>query len=477
MRFAACSATLALCWLPVALAYSHHYGSSAFKTEDIIVRDVAIIGGGSSGTHAAISLKDKGKSIVVVEKKARLGGHTETYTDPSTGIPVDYGVVFFHNNTIVKNYFNRFEVPLVNSSNGDLRSGDFDFRTGNPVNITRPSPEALGAAFVKYIAFLSQYPALDSGLFLSTPVPDDLLLPFGEFVAKYGIGDVVQTFFTTNQGIGDILTLPVIEVMRVNGLSLTLQGASNSLVTTARHNTSELYGKAQNELLSADSLLLSSEVKSSSRTATGVELVVKTPSGKKLIRAKKLLITIPPRLEFLHPFHLDHRERAVFTKLINFGYYTSIIKDTGIPDDVMVWNYAQDTPYNLPQLPGIYLIGPNGIPGMKNVYYSSQRSNATFPIPDSNVKADIVTTIKRLQAANPGQFNKTDPEFVVYSSHAPFYLGASPEDTKKGIYAEMYALQGLRNTYWSGAAWRAQDSSMLWKFNEEVVLPQVLAGL
>jgi hypothetical protein len=60
---------------------------AAFKQSDIITRDVAIIGGGSGGTYSAISLKDKGKSVIVVEKKDRIGGHTETYIDPKTGTP------------------------------------------------------------------------------------------------------------------------------------------------------------------------------------------------------------------------------------------------------------------------------------------------------------------------------------------------------------------------------------------------------
>jgi hypothetical protein len=41
----------------------------------------------------------------------------------------------------------------------------------------------------------------------------------------------------------------------------------------------------------------------------------------------------------------------------------------------------------------------------------------------------------------------------------------------------MNALQGVRSTYWTVAAFRAQDSSSLWRFNEEVVLPMVLEGL
>jgi heterodisulfide reductase subunit A-like polyferredoxin len=51
--------------------------SSASSAKDTIVRDVAIIGGGSAGTHAAVSLKDKGKSVILIEAKGRLGGHTE----------------------------------------------------------------------------------------------------------------------------------------------------------------------------------------------------------------------------------------------------------------------------------------------------------------------------------------------------------------------------------------------------------------
>jgi hypothetical protein len=46
---------------------------STFEPEDIIERDVAIIGGGASGAHAAFRLvEDFGKSVVVVEKESLL---------------------------------------------------------------------------------------------------------------------------------------------------------------------------------------------------------------------------------------------------------------------------------------------------------------------------------------------------------------------------------------------------------------------
>ena len=70
-----------------------------YASEDVITRDVAVIGGGSSGTYGAINLRELGKSVILIEREAVLGGHTNTYIDPITGISVDYGVQAFWNST------------------------------------------------------------------------------------------------------------------------------------------------------------------------------------------------------------------------------------------------------------------------------------------------------------------------------------------------------------------------------------------
>lgn len=65
------------------------WSASAVKpcqnSTDIIERDVAIIGGGSAGTYAAVRLKDLGKSVIVIEKDVVLGGHTDTYGEYRRG--------------------------------------------------------------------------------------------------------------------------------------------------------------------------------------------------------------------------------------------------------------------------------------------------------------------------------------------------------------------------------------------------------
>ena len=72
-------------------------------------------------------------------------------------------------------------------------------------------------------------------MFLPDPVPEDLTMPFGDFVVKYGIEAIVQTLYSTNQGTGDILSMPVLEQARVNGLSLVAQLAANGLISTASY--------------------------------------------------------------------------------------------------------------------------------------------------------------------------------------------------------------------------------------------------
>lgn len=47
--------------------------ASAFHFPNILVKDVAVIGGGASGAYAAVRLRDDyGKSIALVEKEDQL---------------------------------------------------------------------------------------------------------------------------------------------------------------------------------------------------------------------------------------------------------------------------------------------------------------------------------------------------------------------------------------------------------------------
>jgi len=441
---------------------------------EIIERDVCIIGGGSSGTYSAVNLRDAGKSVVVVERKNRLGGHTETYTDPTTGIPTDIGVVVFNDTPVVESYFSRLGItpfPISPSVFGGPNV-NFDFRTGKPVTgYTPPSAAENGAALGTYFGLLQQFKAtyydLDSGFNLPEPVPADLLLPFGDFVIKYGLAAMVGTAFQFGQGLGNLLQMPTVYVLKNFSTAVLTSIFSDRFLIVPTGN-SDIYLKAT-ALLGADALL-SAEIKSIDRDAHGVVVVVDTPTGRKEIHAKKLLITCPPTLDNLHHMDLDRAEAGLFGQFQNNFYWTCILKLSGVPAGLTISNIGQNTLYNLPPLPGIYGISPTQVPGLWNCKYGSG-----VRLSDREVQRNIVDDVRRLH--DPATFPSQPrvEEFVVFSAHNPFELRVSSPEIAAGFYTRLNALQGRNHTYYNGAAFQTHDSSLIWQYSHDTVLPLILS--
>lgn len=469
--------SLALCAsVASARATLDKHNPAAWRSRDVIYKDVAIIGGGSSGTYAGISLKDKNVSSIVVEIKDRLGGHAETYTDPETGVPIDYGVAVFHNADIVRQYFGRYKIPLIMVNVTDAASAVYDYKSGKQIPAQAPSVAALTDAFTKYALLISQWPDLTGGMFLPYPVPEVLAQPLGEVAKQYGFEAALPIMANINPGLGDPLTIPLAEAIRVFNFELLLTLQSGFLQTAARNN-SMLYTAAAAELAASNSLLLSSCVTDTRRNANNVTLVVKTPHGEKLIVAKKLLITIPAKPEYLRDFDISKREYDIFRKFINGAYYTSVVKNSGLPSNSNTVNGDPNAPFALAPLPGVLVGQFSGSPKLHTVYYGGPRTSKNTPYSDAFVKKEIIAGLKKLQQASPQTFTTTKPEIVRFSSHTPFYLQVSGEDIKKGFYKELYALQGFRNAFFTGASWKGQDSTGLWKYTEDVVIPQLIASL
>lgn len=50
------------------------------------------------------------------------------------------------------------------------------------------------------------------------------------------------------------------------------------------------------------------------------------------------------------------------------------------------------------------------------------------------------------------------------------------EAVSSGLIQQQVALQGLRSTWYTGAAWSAPFSTVLWEYNK-VLLPSVIEGI
>jgi phytoene dehydrogenase-like protein len=156
--------------------------ASAAATAKCIDVDVAVIGGGSSGIHAAINLKDAGAKVVVIEKKDQIGGHAETYVNPKNKVLANIGVVIFENIQSVQKYFTRLEVPYVNR-NPIAASGpskQYDFTLGIPIPAqskeqAAATQQATAAAMKTYAeTVLPKYGWVDQGFLIPDPLRREL---------------------------------------------------------------------------------------------------------------------------------------------------------------------------------------------------------------------------------------------------------------------------------------------------------------
>ena len=427
----------------------------------VIECDVCIIGGGSAGTYAAVRLGDLGKSVMLVERSARLGGHAQTFIDPATGVPIDIGVIDLENTPLVTAYLNRFGVQTVMSSLAPQASANIDFRTGLAVAVSPPSQAAIGAALSQYYQILAtQYPYLSAGFQLPDPVPAELAAPFSSFVQTHGLQALVPTIFQYAQGAGDLLNDPALYVLKLFSLNVVGSIFAGGFLNLPQ-GTQQLYNAAQSYL--GNNVLLNATVQSIQRDDV-VQTRVKNPQGTTTIRSGKLLWAAPPTIQNLSPVDLDGLEASTFNKLRAKEYSTGIVKIAGLPAGLTLNNAAASTPYNLPPLPGLYSLQA-ATPELYIALFG-----ADSPLSDTTIQQAIASSVQRIASA--GTYPLEFDGFDVFSNHAPFQIGVTGAQIAGGYYKVLNSLQGRNNTFYNGAAFQTNDSSLIWQFTE-ALLPQI----
>jgi hypothetical protein len=232
---------------PLAFAYHGGHGHDF----EVLTRDVLIIGGGSAGTYSAIRLQQLGKSVAVVEKEPILGGHTNTFIDPITSTPIDYGVQFWEDTPVVQNYLASLGVlltPVFSNASSPFVTHLADLGGSGAIIPASALPRSNPASdFAIYSAQLAKFPVDDGFLGLPYPVPDDLLLTFGDFINKYKLDALAFLVYQYAEGLGNILAQTTIYVMKNFGPAV-IGGISDHFVVTTHHNNHELYDKAKAQL-------------------------------------------------------------------------------------------------------------------------------------------------------------------------------------------------------------------------------------
>ena len=437
-----------------------------FHSPDIIERDIAIIGGGATGTYAAVRLgQDLNQTVIVVERKKHLGGHVNTYIDPDNGFPIDYGVEAYDSLPAAITFFQRFQINVAPEGSIPFVQKSVDFNTGTIIPGSAPD---YTQALETYAGLVQKYASLAIGYSqLQYPVAPELLEPFGQFIQTYNLSALVPIIWQFAYGVGDLTTATTLDVLQLFGsvqLNDLIQG---TFLVAETHDNSVLYQEAA--ALLGSNVLYDSVVIDSQRGNGGpIALVVQTPTGRKLIKAKKLLITIPTTLSNMQPFNLDWQETSVFSQWLTQNNYVAVINKTGLPDDFDLVNVDPTQPYGLPKVPFVTAYDFTGDSGHFKV---SVLGDDWLSAGDAkNLILDGLANIRKAKSFNVTQ----NPEIDAFSAHVPLQLHVSPQSIKNGFYKDLYALQGHRNTFYTGAGWASDYSSVLWQFTEGL-LPAIVA--
>ncbi|KAL4728046.1 hypothetical protein ACLX1H_004756 [Fusarium chlamydosporum] len=441
--------------------------------------DVAIIGGGSSGIHAAINLKDAGAKVAVIEKKDQIGGHAETYVNAKTNVVANIGVVVFENTKTVQKYFDRLGVDSIinNPLQTDTQIKQYDFSLGVPIppqdNATaEANKQTVAAAMQAYSQnVLTKYPWIDQGYtFVPEPIPEELLQPFGQFAQQNNFTALLPLIAQFNWYPGNITTIPTLYGIKKFGPGL-MQSVSSGFRVPKTGNTRTIYEAAARELL--EETYLNSNIKSVSRTKDGVTITAKQQGKTITFKARKLLVAIPQTLKNVSPLDLDATEKALFSKFSALGYVAGV---ADIPElEVSLQNVGALTPAHTPVIPGSN--GYNALPGLPGQFLVGVGfDNADYSLADAEgLMRRELTTLARAGAVPAGTAKKVT--FPMLTNHAPFELHVTAKEIGEGFFAELLKLEGSRNTYWTGAAFAGHNSGLIWTWNDAVVLPAMKKDL
>lgn len=436
--------------------------------------DVVIIGGGASGAYGAVRVQDMGKKFLLIEKEDRLGGHTSTWRDPVTGNPFDYGVEVFMNMTISRDFFARFNVATQAPVFGASQTLYADFRDGQVVNYTAPSQEEMNAALRRLAVEWNKYESMilptSSGFPAGNQIPEDLLLPWAEFARKYDVEAATSRIW--GAVVIDPRTSRMIDMwkgMDPSVLRGTMQPVSS--------NNSEIFGKMTEYL--GQNVWFESQVVSSKRSAKGVQLQVRRKDGSMTtINAKRLLISAGPETLTREVFDLDATEEKLLHSHTGDRYFVGIVAHPSLPAYAVFNSLPEAAPANhgitpvIPFLQSFNFIGNSSSGPLYRVVVATPMSMNM-----DGAKDVVRTSLQKMMDAGTlptGDINRLD--FKSFDDHGMLYRRWTVDQMRGDIIRQVNALQGLRSTWYTGAAWAAHNAAMLWN-TTETILPRVLQGI
>lgn len=177
-------------------------------------------------------------------------------------------------------------------------------------------------------------------------------------------------------------------------------------------------------------------------------------------------------IDNLKGFDLNSTEIPIFNKFQGHSWYVGLVNHSGVPDNVTLLNYGTTNTanFNIPVLPGIYDIFATAVPNLHYFLFGGNDSQPHFT--QSQVTTSLRDTLAQLRAKGiipPTSSSGAALNVVDFSSHTPYGVFVPSDQIADGFYNKLFALQGRRNTYWTGAAFVTHSSAAIWNYTDRLV--------
>ncbi|KAL4948186.1 hypothetical protein BDW69DRAFT_189493 [Aspergillus filifer] len=430
------------------------------SAQDIITRDVCILGGGATGTYAAVQLMERGHSVVVVERENRLGGRSDTLYLPD-GRYIDYGIRAYFKLQVVLDFLEQLHVDWEIYVPPLIHTDYINFKTGMRVPDNNSLLDTV-LALLRYRASIQPFEYLRSGgYYLPDPVPEILLRPFKEFVEEHDVAGVLRLLYTFSDPLSDVLGTPLLYVLQMFGIPQIDALLAGPLIHP-KNGSNEIFRAAAGRI-GESNILYGTTAVNATRDSTGVELIVNRAGTRQTIRARQVLIAFAPLLRELQGFDLDDIEHGVFSKLMHQNYYAAVFNSTGLPTGYYIYNSdPANEPGNLPTGDYQSVLDYHGIPG----YYATRIvGDENFTQADAQQR--VIDDLQRM--ADVGTYPVRDAHIITMESHTPIAVSVPVDDVRNGFYKQLYALQGHRSTYYTGFTFCVDYSAQLWNYTLSIV--------
>jgi hypothetical protein len=438
--------TVAMAAVPFAAAAvaDRSYGSSA---------PVCIVGAGPSGLTAAKALEDKGRKVVVFEKRNDVGGKCQSYYKDDKFYPL--GAVLL---TSTPGYADTYslveEVGVPINRVGPSEQWVYDPNTGD-ARLSTTAPEVvlqLQAELVRYTALWQSLAPTFSAPAYQNGVPEELAVPARDWLLANNLTALAAALNRAwgDFGYGPFTDVPALYYLRSaqpDILASVVAGAG--LFTVDFHEVFSRFAKTIE-----GPIHLETQIKSIDRSKKKPSITYRTKGhgGQRTQQCSDVILAFPPTTSALSEakLKLSETEKILFSKVAVNSYFASAVQMDELSRNVSLRHQLPNpiTPYATEGQPtyitrihadtDVLTVWSNDIPGQPD---SVEVAQGLLPEVLSRLNRDL----KDPEAEGAEVENR---DILAFSGDVDYFPHIETEALLDGWYDQYNEIQGQQHTYY-----------------------------